>query len=174
MKDQNGFTLIEATIVMAITAILLCFGIPALTQLSQRTQLTAEHNRFMGAINYARQLAVDTSSRVVLCPSESHQECLEQPEWHRGWMIFVDDNKDRERDPGETIYLVGNRSSEGYSVTSSSHRRRIAFRSDGMAYGANVTLRLCPPDREVEARSIIVSNTGRARSATIPWQQCGA
>ena len=171
-RTQSGFTLYEALIVLAITAILICAGVPAMGSLLERTQVRGEHDEFLTAVNYTRSLAVDMAARVVMCPSIDRTSCAEEPEWHRGWVVFEDLDKDRERDEDETVFLSHGELTSGVTITSSRHRRRIGFLPSGLAYGANLTLRICPRDVGVHPKAIIISNAGRPRSVTLPPASC--
>ena len=175
-KTRNrarGFSLLEALIAVAIITIVLAMGVPAFAGLTQKTALRAEQDELFAAIQYARHLAVETASRVVMCPSTSHDECIAEPNWHEGWIVFVDDNFNREREGGETIYLVGDAADDGFHITSSQHRRRIGFLPTGMAFGSNVTVRFCPPNgAKVTPRAIVISNSGRPRMTEIPADSC--
>lgn len=169
----HGFTLLEALLSVAILTTILAAGVPAFASLAQKTALRAEQDTMFAAIQYARGLAVTTASRVVLCPSNSETMCQDDPDWHKGWIVFVDDNHNRERDEGETIYLVGDKAEDGFQITSSRYRRRIGFLPTGMSYGSNVTLRFCPPSgANVVPKAIVISNSGRPRMTEIPVDSC--
>lgn len=173
LRRAWGFSLLEALIGVAIITIVLAMGVPAFAGLTQKTALRAEQDELFAAIQYARQLAVETASRVVVCPSTTQDECIAEPNWHEGWIVFVDDNFNREREDGETIYLVGDAADDGFQITSSQYRRRIGFLPTGMAFGSNVTVRFCPPNgANVTPRAIVISNSGRPRMTEIPADSC--
>ncbi|MDX1571212.1 MAG: GspH/FimT family pseudopilin [Xanthomonadales bacterium] len=173
LPKQQGFTLYEALVSATILLILVGFAAPAFEQLSNRTELNGEFNALLTAINRARALAVDSANRVVLCPADDEgTACREEPHWHQGWIMFADDNHDRERDADEIIYERSMPMTSGNTATSSRYRRRIGFMPTGTAFGSNVTIRLCPADGTTQPRAIIISNVGRPRTETIPASAC--
>lgn len=172
-RQQAGFTLYEAIIVLAIVTITVGFAVPAFDRLGHRTEARGEFALMLTAINRARALAVDTASRVVVCPaSDDGTACREEPHWHRGWIVFGDDDHDRERAPQETIFERGLALTSGNTITSSKYRRRIGFMPTGTAFGSNVTLRFCPADPRLKPRAIIISNVGRPRTEQLPDSAC--
>ena len=170
---QAGFTLYEALVVVTIGLIVLGFAVPAFERLADRTELRGEFHSLLTAVNRTRAMAVDTASRVVLCPSnDDGTACHEDPHWHRGWIMFADDDRDRERDADEIIYEHSMPMSSGNLATSSKYRRRIGYMPTGTAFGSNVTIRFCPADPHTEPRAIIISNAGRPRTEVLPASAC--
>ena len=58
MKRQNGFTITELLVVMAIVAILLGIGVPSYRYITNSYRLSAEINSLSGDLQYARAEAV--------------------------------------------------------------------------------------------------------------------
>ncbi|MBO4329349.1 MAG: GspH/FimT family pseudopilin [Rhodocyclaceae bacterium] len=68
---QRGFTLIEMLVVLAVAAILLVTGMPALHDLMVRNQFAAVSNEFTGLVASARTNAIKSNRTVTLCRAAS-------------------------------------------------------------------------------------------------------
>jgi len=66
-------------------------------------------------------------------------------------------------DAGETILWKREASDDSVTIRGGASRRRITFDSSGFSAGYNVTLKVCDQRGREHARSVLVSNTGRAR-----------
>ena len=159
--QQKGVTLIELVAGLAILAIVAGVALPGFSGLIERERVTTASNTLLTDIQYARSLAVTRGSPALLCPSTDGESCTGGSDWTNGWIVFVDDNDNRQRDPGEDLLRVGQNLS-GNGISSSIGRPRIRFQPDGSASGSNATITLCDRDGE-NARAIIISNPGRAR-----------
>jgi len=160
----NGVTLIELIIVLAIISILFRFGIPAFQDITANSRMTTQLNTMVTSFNLARSEAIKRNQNVVLCPNDDGS-CARQPHWHKGWLMFVDDNYDREfDDEEEIIYIEAAR--ENIEITSSRYRRRVVFNAMGTSAGSNASYIFCDQRGPSKARAIILSNGGRARVAS--------
>ncbi|KAA9133572.1 prepilin-type N-terminal cleavage/methylation domain-containing protein [Marinihelvus fidelis] len=163
----GGFSLLELVVVMGVAAILLGAGVPALRDYLMDLRMRAAVNALHADLAYARSRAVFTGINVVACPrsAPTATECASLPEWHGGWIVFDDQNGDRERQASEPI---------GRQVTPFDHlviesaaaRRRLRFLPTGTAPGSNATIRFCDTRGNPDARALALSNTGRLRRMT--------
>ncbi len=160
-----GMTLIELVMAIGVAAVLITVAAPGLAELMQRqrVQLVARELHF--SLAYARSVAIHESRRVVLCPSEDGETCLRRPDWHAGWIVFVDDDEDREHDPGERLLRVTQAAAPTIRVSAPRSRRRIRYLPDGTSPGSNLTMTVCDTTGVAPPRAVIVSNTGRPREA---------
>ncbi|MDH3513005.1 MAG: GspH/FimT family pseudopilin [Gammaproteobacteria bacterium] len=165
MTQQTGLTLIELLFAMAILAILTTISVPGFTNLVLNTRMTAQVNRFVHDIHLAKQTAHRRMQQVALCKSPDGRQCAPNREWHEGWLVFV--NLDRDRpphvDPGESI-LAANPAFE--SGTISANRPDFVFRAFEIR-STNGTLTFCDRRGSDAARAVIVSYTGRPRMAAV-------
>ncbi len=84
--------------------------------------------------------------------------------WQNGYLIFQDDNRNSERDPGEQIISYEEKADAAVKIVSSSKfRNRISFLALGRAWFSNTTVSFCHEKRPDLNRAIIVSNNGRVR-----------
>jgi len=157
----SGVTLIELLVTMAILALLLTSLAPAFHHLEQRRRIAGVSREFLSTLMLTRQAAIERSQRVTLCPSADGTTCLPEGQWHRGWLVFADLDRDREHDSGESVVSSHGRL-DGVTLTSSRWRRRISFKPLGTAGGSNATFTLCAGG-EADPRAIVLSRLGRAR-----------
>jgi type IV fimbrial biogenesis protein FimT len=104
---QAGFTLIEALVVLSITAIVLAWGMPQLADFTSTRATAAQVTALAGAMRLARSEAVKRSTRVTVCPSLTAEAAVPAcdggaGDWAQGWIVFADlgalnviDNGDR-------------------------------------------------------------------------------
>ena len=159
---QTGFSLIDSLTTLAIVAIVSTTAVPSLSKFIASNRLATQVNTFVANINLARTEAVKRGKRVVMCRSGDAENCQRTAGWHVGWIVFEDDNVNREHDNDETILRIQG-AFNGNTTVSSGRRRRIAFQTIGTTPGTNATYTFCAPDYPDLARAIILSNTGRAR-----------
>lgn len=107
MKTQQGFTLVELVIVMAIAAILYSLSAPGLQRLIANNRLSATTNKLSGALALARSEAVKRGATTVICASNSNQtDCTSTAtgsEWVDGWLIWADGDQDGLVDSAEIL-----------------------------------------------------------------------
>lgn len=98
MRVIRGFTLIEAMVVMSITAILLAIGVPSMRDLLERNAVAGHVNGFVGAVNFSRSEALKRGISIVMCRSSNADTtaaptCLGSGgNWEGGWIVFADRN----------------------------------------------------------------------------------
>ncbi|NKF23165.1 prepilin-type N-terminal cleavage/methylation domain-containing protein [Solimonas sp. C16B3] len=71
MTTQNGLTLVELVVTLAVAAILLAVAVPAYTNLMVSGRLTTTANDFVAALNQARAEAVRRNTTVIFCSNSS-------------------------------------------------------------------------------------------------------
>ena len=160
---QRGLTLIELIIVLAILSVLFHLAAPSFQNIGANSRMTSHINTMVSSFNYARNEAVKRHHNVVICPNDDGS-CARQPHWHNGWLMFIDENFNREIDMGEEIIYVET-AKNNIEITSSRYRRRVVFRSLGFSPGSNASYIFCDHRGSTNARAIILSNSGRARVA---------
>ena len=166
-RSQDGLTLPELVVTLAVMSILTVGGIGSLQHFIQENRMAAEVNQFVTALHLARSEAVKHESRVVLCPSSDGHNCGYSREWVNGWILFASD--DREHEVNERLLQTGSPLSSGIRMSSSNHRKRIVYQPDGTSPGTNSSFTFCDNRKRAKPRIICLSNTGRPR---LTWTRC--
>ncbi len=158
----RGFTALELMTMLAIAAILLASGIPSFQQFMRKQQMKAALGGLHNDLLAARSEAVFRRFSVVACPGSPSAGCRGTNDWTGGWIVFMDINGDRRRQPAERLVRHG----QGFGnvdIHSSSGRTDFRFFPDGSAPGSNGSISLCGPGGPPEARKLVISNIGRIR-----------
>ena len=163
-RRQLGISLVESLVTVAISGVLLGVGVPGFSHLVADSRLNTEVNTFLTHVHLARSEAVKRGVTATLCPSADGEACLSDPEWHRGYMVFIDQDGDRTRDEEEPLIRRAQGAADApVLVTSSRSRRAIRFRSDGSAGGSNLSVTFCETGGNVDGLAVVISNVGRPR-----------
>ncbi|MBB3062419.1 GspH/FimT family pseudopilin [Microbulbifer rhizosphaerae] len=85
---QQGFTLVELMVTIAVLAIVVGIAVPSFYTQIQNNRSLALAEDFAGALNYARSEAVKRGTRVSLCASADGKKC--GGDWKQSWIAFVD------------------------------------------------------------------------------------
>jgi len=162
-KRQNGFTLLELIITLAVIAILSVTLSSVSASFISSNKVSAAVNKIASDMSYARTEAISRNQNVELCKTLDGITCSRTNQWEKGWMIFVDENRNRRREANEerlkhqpavgTVNIT-------YRGTGSSHY--IRFRSDG-ATGVNGTFAFCADSIGDNKKALILFRTGRLR-----------
>ena len=161
-RSDLGFTLMELILVTAISAILLSMATPYLGDFISNQRLSAATRTLQLELMYARAMAIAEHGNTVLCPSNTGELCLNSSLWHGGWILFQDQNGDRERQPNETLVRVSG-ALDGVEASSSRYRKRIRFLPNGTAVGTAMTITICPDIDTGNAHQLVIANSGSIR-----------
>jgi len=164
-KTVRGFTLIELMTTIAITTTVLGIGVPSYTSIVAKNQINTSRNTFIRHLQYARYTAITQRYRVTLCPTLDANQCEpDHTQWHKGYMVYIDKNKNRKRDDNEKVLRYQQANSTNIKIQSTSkYRRMINYRPDGTAWGSNTTIRFCGEATDKFNRKIALLGTGRPR-----------
>lgn len=150
---------------LAIAGILAANAAPAMQNLVYEQRLTTHVNELFGDLQLARSEAIKRVSQVTLCKSSDGTACSTTPNWQAGWIVFADTNGNEAVDSGETIIKVHQALENGVTLRYGSSYDYVYYKSDGTAW-PNATFTFCDARGASNAKAIIVSNTGRARTST--------
>jgi type IV fimbrial biogenesis protein FimT len=157
-----GYTLIELMLGLALLGILLTWGVPNFVDLYQRNLIATQTQRLMGDLFHARSEAIKRNKPVVICRSQDASHCTpsstSQADWSMGWITFVNEDEDKNRDPDEPVLRRGGTVPGPLSVQFN-HWWRMTFRPNGGA--GNGTFTLC--DQAGNEYRITVYHSGRTR-----------
>ena len=159
---KKGFTLTETLVVVALIAITLSIGLPALSSFRERIQARQSATELHQLISYTRSQSILLAQRVTLCPLDNSNAC--SSDWNGPLSVFTDLNNNRVMDADETLLKV-------MSAVQSSNELRafnskvISFDHLGFAGFNNGTLSYCLNGATTSGSAYIISRNGRMRLA---------
>jgi len=89
-SSQNGFTLMELMVGIAVVAILAGLAAPNFRVFINNNRVTAAQNDLVAALNLARSESVRRSTTVSVCSSTDGASCATKNDWPSGWIVFLD------------------------------------------------------------------------------------
>jgi len=165
MNRLKGFTIIEIMTTLLIASILIGYAMPSIQQLQLNNLMNSERNRLTSSLYFARYYAITHQYNVIICPSLTSRNCDNQSNWHQGWMVFRDDNKNRQLDEDEILLKSEDAMKNDVIATSSRYRQKIRYNSMGFSPGTNLSINFCDFRGKEYAKSIIISNAGRIKQS---------
>ncbi|WP_133716312.1 GspH/FimT family pseudopilin [Methylocaldum gracile] len=171
---ENGFTLIELMVAVAVLAVTLTIGVPSFRDTILNNRITTQINELVADLSLARSEAIKRGVPVTLCRRNSAgNDCDNSAAWTNGWVVFSDRDGDGVfEDDGDTtpceasvddcLLRVKAPLAAGGSLTYG--RNRVTFDSQGFATGFNGTFVFCDSRGATKAKGSIVSNTGRVQA----------
>ena len=180
-RRQAGLSMAELLTVIAIAALMLAFALPDMRQMIRAQQLKAALSDLFGAIDLTRTQAIARGRRVQLVAASTGG--ADAPDWRHGWVVFVDDNNDRQPGGAEEVLLRHGPLADGITVdaTFSSQQGVPYLAYNGMGRSCSDassltarwgTLSLV---QDKQTRRIIINMLGRARTCdpARPRSNCG-
>ncbi|MCF6225776.1 MAG: GspH/FimT family pseudopilin [Xanthomonadales bacterium] len=143
-------------------AITLSFGIPSLGDFIQNQRLRSENQRLHIDLLFARSMAVNQGQQVIICAASGGDSCADSPNWDQGWLIFIDNNNDREYQQSEQRLRIAS-AMDSLQARSSIYRRKIRFYPDGSAAGSAAKITICDSRGKNHAQGLVIANSGRIR-----------
>lgn len=165
MHQSNGVTALELMVTMAIVAVMLAMGVPALKSYTWNLRLRTAVDALQMDMNLARGRAISHNLQTIICPTSGAADCSGSTQWQDGWIIFTDLDSDRQRQDGEALLKYAN-ATEFLTISSSRSRTYLRFFPNGTAPGSNASIWFCDKRGAQYARRVIVSNSGRIRTET--------
>ncbi|NJN46950.1 MAG: prepilin-type N-terminal cleavage/methylation domain-containing protein [Candidatus Competibacteraceae bacterium] len=167
---QNGFTLLELIVTMAIAAIVLTVAVPSFQGIIRNNRIASHTNDFTSSLNLARSEAVKRARRVVLCKSTDSASCdTSSAGWEQGWIVFVDIDNDAAVDSDDEILRVYGAPEGVETITGNTNiTNYISYTQQGftrLTSGAfqagTLTFSLC--DSQNKKREIVINSMGRPK-----------
>lgn len=168
MKKQDGFTLVELMITIAIAAIVLSVGIPSFREIIQNNRAAVQSNELVTALSLARGESVKRGTDISVCASSDSATCSASTNWATGWIMFTDAGTNGSLDVGtDTLIQVWPALSSGTTLTSSSGDTFVQYNNNGQISDSStvsftLTVADCSGDN---VRNISISTVGRVRRA---------
>ncbi len=150
MRRENGFTLIELMVAVAVLTILITIGVPAFTDFIQNSRTTTQVNELIRVLNLARSEALKHGDRVAVISVGG--------DWNTGFQIRRDGNSDGDfTDPQDELirdYLPLN------SATLTVSADPMIFLPSGRLDAAYVLTVLADNCKQQNNRTVTISRTG--------------
>lgn len=174
-KEQEGLTLVETLVVIALMAVLLGIAVPSMQAFIERNRVAESVNQFVGSVNFARAEAIKRGARIVMCRSDNAESSTTTPScanssgdagWASGWIVFVEFGTNNEYTPGAGDLLLrtqGPLLSNGFIMQGSN--RKIAFSANGLSTATSfLSFTFKPPSlAQSQERLVCISKQGRLR-----------
>lgn len=160
-RPQQGFTLLELLVALAIAGVLFGVAVPSMNTLLTTMRVHGASHQLTAEFALARALAISRNTPVTACPSDG-QRCLAGSDWSDGWIVFTDPGRRNQPDSPDAIVSHHQARRDGIRIHSTQGRPRLRYLPTGMSGGSNLTVSICNANR-LHAR-IIVNNAGRTRS----------
>jgi type IV fimbrial biogenesis protein FimT len=174
----EGVTLIEAMVTLAVIAVVLAIGIPAVRDIVATNRMSGAVNDVVTSLHLSRAEAGRRSAQSVMCATtawDSPAATCENGNLIDGWIVFIDDNpRNSARDAGEAIILGHEPIGAGINLTSPG---LVRFSSLGIASAdipGDINFLLCDERGNraaggvTAARMINMTATGRPHVVTTP------
>ncbi|HEY4127447.1 MAG TPA: GspH/FimT family pseudopilin [Gammaproteobacteria bacterium] len=175
MKRQSGFTLVEALITLAVASILASMAIPSFKSVIQNDRLVSQSNDLLGAMTYARNLAITANVNATVCISSDLATCSGS-NWALGWIVCQEaDNASTGCATGNSLARVFPALSGSNTLTNASNLKTLTFAPNGaLTTGNGLYFDLCDSRGAKYGRAIYIYPAGQARvSQTIGKQMNG-
>ena len=164
-NKEDGFTLIEVVIVVAILGIL-SSAFVSMGSMTRDFRIEYAKERLYNSIILARSEAISRKENITVCRSILGTNCDSGYNWVTGWIVFVDGDANKKLDDGDKLIRVYNNMSSAFNVIWSGSEGGFFFNSRGQVdFDENSTFSLCLDDIENGARReiLVYSKANRGR-----------
>lgn len=169
-----GMTLVELMVTLALVAILMAVGAPAMQQFLAQRAVVAQADSLVSSLRFTRSEALKSGRPVTMCMSANTNDaaptCVANAPaegWASGWLVFVDDDADGTVDPNDQRLRVEQSFTRRSGGANSNNGTRITFQPNGLATGFNGRFVFRPvtggTQSEIDANTVIacLAITGR-------------
>ena len=174
MKQQNGFTIVELMVSVAILGLLTALAVPSFSEWLVRIRVDNEISSLHRTILTARNTAVNLEQPVTICPLDGNT-C--SADWTRELSVFVDLNNNGQLESGVSIDINNDGINESIDETvirtkaaitagddlDYGTRTRLVYLPTGQIAGGGIgTFVYCASGHADKNRGIVISMRGRA------------
>lgn len=162
--QKCGYTFIELILTLAVSSILALSLFPSMSALLAQERSTVAVNYLAGALAYARSESISRNDIITTCQSNNGSDCNRSEYWQNGWIVFLDSNSNKQREPEEALLRAYPSLNNGTQLTFNGGRgidHYVKYNSFGQA-SPNGSFLICNPDIGV-GKALIVTHSGRVR-----------
>lgn len=176
-RNGDGFSLVEVLVVLALLGVLLGLAVPGMGNVRVRHQLQGVAEDLWNSLVLARSQALVQQARVLVCPAASAQTCDLQGQWNAGWLVFVDRNRNGQRELDEPLLQSRGALPKGVQLQGNSTvRLGMGYGADGRSEGRSGgfqsgTYLVCKPGL-TDQWKVVVNMLGRPRMERIEAADC--
>ncbi|MEY8215432.1 MAG: GspH/FimT family pseudopilin [Colwellia sp.] len=182
-KIQQGFTIIELMITIAILGIMTAISMPSLNEFLVGMRVDNEINQLQRMVLTARNAAVNLGQNVTLCPLNQNNNCTNN--WSGELTVFVDLNQDNIFNPNDVaavaaapgvpavsavtaeILIKIKKAIKAVDTLNYAAVTLITFTPTGLlSNGLDGTFSYCPNGYTNLNRAIVISPSGRTYQST--------
>lgn len=165
---QQGLTLVELMVTLAVAIILMAVGIPMFNGFADSNRATVQANSLVAALKLARSEAVNRKDTVTVCSGDG-LVCGGAGDWATGWFVHTDVNESGGLDADDVLRRWGALvDGSRIDVTGGAF---VTFAASGESTaGVNVTFQTnnlhatgIANDPDIAKRCITVSVSGQVR-----------
>lgn len=146
-KNQNGFSLIEALVTLAIVSILLSYGIPNLRDFVLRQSMTTKANDMLVDFAFARSEAINGGTPVSI---------VANPTWSEGWQIVSDNDGDGVLE----VLRISNTEEDEIMITDTNEESPVVFNPTGTYRSSEIREIIIKHDSITQAKRLTVALSG--------------
>jgi type IV fimbrial biogenesis protein FimT len=173
MRFQQGLTLVELMVTVAILVILGSIAAPSFSRLLADQRLSGAANALLADINFTRSEAIRRGVNVTACPSATasaaNPSCSISNDWVVGWIVFVDSDGNGTRNTvagnSETLLRASTAVAGVSSILSTSGGSTVTFvrfNGRGLSPGAQQNIVLTNNNTAFD-RTLCITAAGRPR-----------
>ncbi len=155
-----GFTLIELLVSVSIMVVVAGIAVPSYQAMINRNLLRSASHAFYTSLVLARSEAVTQNIPVVMCKSADGANCTASGDWHQGWLVFIDVDKNTSLDSGDTLIDQQASLSRPSIISQDPAVHLLVYQVDGTQRNA-VTFDLCMDSNAAQGSRIEIGLTGR-------------
>jgi prepilin-type N-terminal cleavage/methylation domain-containing protein len=161
MRANQGFTLFELLVGLAIIGILVAIGLPKLNDFTAKLRVDEQISQLNRLVLTARNTAINSGKSVTLCPHDGSISSSCNTNWNSKISVFIDTDTNLKPDDSNAIVKVKEaiRAQDTLTFAASA----LTFGPDGRikGNGGNIFI-YCPNGDNKLARGLMISVTGQA------------